>query len=115
MKAILVAVLVCIAGLAQAEPGDRQWILSQRQADPRHMPPPGGHERWEERRRLREEVRDGRVSREEAVRQYRERFPERTGEKGAERHHHERRRMSPEERDQMRRDIHEANRNLRKR
>lgn len=81
--------------------------LPQLQADPRHMPAPAGRERWEERRRLRQEVQDGRMSRDEAVRQYRERFPERP--------HHERRRLSHEEREQLRRDIHEANRNLRKR
>ncbi len=111
MKALLAAVLLSASGLAQAGSGDLPQFLHpflpRLQGDPRHMPPPGGRERWEERRRLREEVKDGRVSREEAVRQYRERFPERSA--------HERRRMSHEEREQMRRDIHEANRNLRKR
>ena len=82
-------------------------VLPQLQGDPRHAPPPAGRERWDERRRLRQEVQDGRMSREEAVRQYRERFPERQ--------HHEHRRLSHEEREQLRRDIHEANRNLRKR
>lgn len=96
---------------APAVAGSGGWgafqLLPQLQGDPRHMPPPGGRERWEERRRLREEVREGRLPRDEAVRQYRERFPERQ--------HHERRRLSHEEREQLRRDIHEANRNLRKR
>jgi hypothetical protein len=108
-KALLVLALV--SATAPAVAGSGGWgtvqLLPQLQGDPRHMPPPGGRERWEERRRLREEVREGRMPREEAVRQYRERFPERE--------HHERRRMSHEEREQLRRDIHEANRNLRKR
>ncbi len=81
--------------------------LPQLQGEPRHMPPPGGRKRGDERRRLREEVREGRLPRDEAARQYRERFPKRQ--------HPERRRMSHEEREQMRRDIHEANHNPRKR
>ncbi len=108
-KALLVLALAFAAAPAAA--GSGGWgvfqPLPQLQGDPRHMPPPGGRERGEERRRLREEVREGRLPRDEAVRQYRERFPERQ--------HHERRRLSHEEREQMRRDIHEANRNLRKR
>lgn len=108
-KALLVFALVFATAPAVA--GSGGWgafqLLPQLQGDPRHMPPPGGRERWEERRRLREEVREGRLPRDEAVRQYRERFPERQ--------HHERRRLSHEEREQLRRDIHEANRNLRKR
>lgn len=108
-KALLVLALVFATAPAVA--GSGGWgtfqLLPRLQGDPRHMPPPGGRERWEERRRLREEVREGRMPRDEAVRQYRERFPERQ--------HPERRRLSHEEREQMRRDIHEANRNLRKR
>lgn len=104
-------VLALVFATAPAVAGSGGWgtfqLLPQVQGDPRHMPPPGGRERWEERRRLREEVREGRMPREEAVRQYRERFPERQ--------HHEQRRLSHEEREQLRRDIHEANRNLRKR
>jgi hypothetical protein len=108
-KALLVVALLLAAAPAFAGPGG--WgaiqLLPQAQGDRRHMPPPGGRDRSDERRRLREEVREGRLPRDEAVRQYRERFPERQ--------HHERRRMSHEEREQLRRDIHEANRNLRRR
>ena len=108
-KALLIAALLLATGPVSAAPGG--WgtfqLLPQLQGDPRNMPPPGGRERWDERRRLREEVREGRLPRDEAVRQYRERFPERQ--------QHERRRLSHEEREQLRRDIHEANRNLRKR
>jgi len=108
-KALLVLALALAAAPAAA--GSGGWgafqLRPQLQGDPRHMPPPGGRERWEERRRLREEVREGRLPRDEAVRQYRERFPERQ--------RHEGRQMSHEEREQLRRDIHEANRNLRKR
>lgn len=109
MKTLLLVTLLLATGPVFAGPGG--WsafqLLPQVQGDRRHMPPPGGRERWEERRRLREEVREGRLPRDEAVRQYRERFPERQ--------HDERRQMSHEEREQMRRDMHEANRNLRKR
>lgn len=108
-KALFILALLVASGPVHS--GSGSWgafqLLPQLQGDPRHMPPPGGRERWEERRRLREEVREGRMPREEAVRQYRERFPERE--------QHERRRMSHEEREQLRRDIHEANRHLRKR
>lgn len=108
-KALLIAALLFATVPAHA--GSGGWgafqLLPQVQGDRRQMPPPGGRERWEERRRLREEVREGRLPRDEAVRQYRERYPERQ--------HHERRQMSHEEREQMRRDMHEANRNLRKR
>jgi len=107
MKALLVAAVLLVAAPAPAGAGEWRAFLPQLQGDPRHMPPPGGRERWEERRRLREEVRAGRMPRDEAVRQYRERFPERR--------HHEQRRLSHEEREQMRRDMHEANRHLRKR
>lgn len=107
----VLVVLALLLAAAPAYSGSGGWgafqLLPQLQGDPRHAPPPAGRERWEERRRLRQEVQDGRMSREEAVRQYRERFPERQ--------HHERRRLSHEEREQLRRDIHEANRNLRKR
>jgi hypothetical protein len=106
-KTLVIVALLLAAGPAFAGGWAALPFLPQAQGDPRHMPPPGGRERWEERRRLREEVREGRLPRDEAVRQYRERFPERE--------HHERRRMSHEEREQLRRDIHEANRNLRKR
>lgn len=111
MKKLLL-VLLLVATPVPAGAIEWRALLPQMQAqgDPRHMPPPGGRERWDERRRLREEVREGRLPRDEAVRQYRERFPERQHGQ-----HQERRRMSHEEREQMRRDIHEANRNLRKR
>jgi len=108
-KAFLVLALLLWAGPAVA--GSGGWgafqLLPQVQGDRRHMPPPGGRERGDERRRLREEVREGRMPRDEALRQYRERFPERQ--------HPERRQMSQEEREQLRRDIHEANRNLHQR
>lgn len=108
-KTLLIAALLLATGPVSAAPGG--WgafqLLPQAQGDRRHMPPPGGRERGDERRRLREEVREGRLPRDEAVRQYRERFPDRQ--------RHERRQMSQEEREQLRRDIHEANRNLRKR
>ncbi|MGQ0511060.1 MAG: hypothetical protein ACT4P9_10645 [Betaproteobacteria bacterium] len=106
-KALIVVALLFAAGPVLAGGWGALPFMAQVQGSPSHMPPPGGRERGEERRRLREEVREGRMPRDEAVRQYRERFPERQ--------HHERRRLSHEEREQLRRDIHEANRNLHKR
>ena len=58
---------------------------------------------WEERRRLREQVRNGQMSRDEARARWREQRaadPER---------------FSREQRDQLRRDVQEANRDMRRR
>ncbi len=71
----------------------------------RPMPPPEQRMSWEDRQRLREQVRNGSMSREQAREQWRE--------------ERERRGMaphrSPEERQRMRRDILESNRDLQKR
>ncbi len=122
MKRVLIALLLCAGGLAQAQPMHRHPYRPMLQPPPpRHMPPPHpGGQGWDDRQRLREEVRSGRMPREEAVRQYRERYGDpRHEERGAYRieRQHERRQMdrpraSPEQREQMRRDIMDANRNL---
>jgi len=63
------------------------------------MPPPERRMGWEERQQLREQVRGGEMSRDEARARWRE----------------ERARRSPEERQQLRRDVLDANRDLERR
>ena len=58
---------------------------------------------WDERQRLREQVRSGQMTRDEARQQWRE---QRAADPG---------RFSPERREQLRRDVNEANRDLQKR
>lgn len=60
---------------------------------------------WEERQRLREQVRNGEMTREEARQRWREERERRGMGPG----------RSPEERQKMRRDVQEANRDLEKR
>jgi hypothetical protein len=66
----------------------------------RQMPPPERRMGWEERQRLREQVRNGQMSREEARQRWREQRaadPER---------------FSREQREQLRRDVMDANRDM---
>jgi hypothetical protein len=69
----------------------------------RPMPPPERRMAWEERQRMRDQVRGGQMSREEA----RQRWYEQRGRDPA--------RFSPEQREQLRRDIQETNRDLERR
>jgi hypothetical protein len=69
----------------------------------RPMPPPERRMGWEERQKLREQVRSGQMSREEARQRWRE---QRGTEPG---------RFSPDQREQLRRDVQEANRDLERR
>jgi hypothetical protein len=69
------------------------------------MPPPERRMSWEERQRLREEVRSGNMSRDEARQRWREQREQRGVEHG----------RSREERQRMRRDVMDANRDLQKR
>ena len=69
----------------------------------RQMPPPERRMSWEERQRLREQVRSGAITREEA----RQRWSEQRGMEPG--------RFSPEQREQLRRDVQEANRDLERR
>jgi hypothetical protein len=95
LAAILLALALCPA-FAQPGPGHGHA------RDMRQMPPPERRMSWEDRQRLREEVRSGGMTREEAREQWRE--------------ERERRglgpRRSPEERQRMRRDVQDANRDL---
>ena len=69
----------------------------------RPMPPPERRMSWDERQRLREQVRNGEMTRDEARQRWRE---QRGLEPG---------RFSLEQRDQLRRDVQEANRDLERR
>ena len=69
------------------------------------MPPPERRMSWEERQRLREQVRSGHMTREEARARWQEERERRGMGPG----------RSPEERQKMRRDVQETNRDLEKR
>ena len=111
MKPILALLMVLLAWPALAQPGPGGRMHRQygpppgyhQQRDFRPMPPPERRMGWEERQRLREQVlRGGQMSREEARERWRERR-----EFGPSR--------SPEERQRLRRDVMEANRDLERR
>ena len=69
----------------------------------RPMPPPERRMAWEDRQRMRDQVRGGQMSREEARQRWRE-------QRGSDPW-----RFSPEQREQLRRDIQETNRDLERR
>ena len=96
LLAAIVLALALSPALAQPGPGYGQGH------DPRMMPPPERRMSWEDRQRLREQVRNGSMTRDQAREHWRE--------------ERERRglgpRRSPEERQRMRRDIQESNRDL---
>ena len=119
-RLLLVALALAATGAA-AQPAryDREERLrlredlnaAHREAGPRErLRDADAHEaRRSEVRRLREEVKSGRMSREDAVRSYRDRY-------GAARPQHGGHgRLSREERDELRRDVQEANRSLERR
>ena len=104
---LLAVVLALVAGTALAQPapggphpGPHGGYYGQFH---RQMPPPERRMSWEERQRLREQVRSGAITREEARQRWRE---QRGMEPG---------RFSPEQREQLRRDVQDANRDLEKR
>ena len=100
MKLLAALLLVFAIGPALAQSGHN----AQREFQ-HPMPPPERRMSWEERQRLREQVRSGNMTRDEAREHWRE--------------NRERRGMgpgrSPEERQRLRRDVQEANRDLEKR
>jgi len=105
----LAVMLALAAGTALAQPapggphpGPRGGYYGAREFH-RQMPPPERRMSWEERQRLREQVRSGAITRDEARQRWRE---QRGMEPG---------RFSPEQREQLRRDVQEANRDLEKR
>jgi len=101
MKSLAAFVLALALCPAFAQPGPGYG----RPPDMRQMPPPERRMSWEDRQRLREQVRNGSMTRDEAREQWRE--------------ERERRglgpRRSPEERQRMRRDIQDANRDFHRR
>jgi len=72
---------------------------------PMPMPPPERRMSWDERQRLREQVRSGNMTRDEARERWRENREQRGLEPG----------RSPEDRQRLRRDVQEANRDLERR
>jgi hypothetical protein len=97
VKLLLALLMAACLTPAQAQPRDH---------GPRHlerpMPAPERRMGWDERQRLREQVRNGQMSREEARQQWRERRGTEPG-------------RSHEERERLRRDVMEANRHLERR
>ncbi len=98
LLAALLLTLVVLSALAQPGPQGKHGFQ-------RPMPAPERHLGREERQRLRDQVRNGQMSRDEARHHWREERARRAQEPG----------RSPEERQQMRRDIMEANRDIEKR
>lgn len=104
MKPLCVSLLILLSWPAFAQPGRYQEQpdrYSQRDFQ-RQMPPPERRMGWEERQRLREQVRGGNMTRDEARQQWREERDRRGFEPG--------RRW--EERQRLRRDVQDANRHL---
>ena len=94
LAAIVLALMLCPA-FAQPGPGPGT----------RQMPPPERRMSLEERQRLREQVRNGEMSRDEARQRWRESHELRGVAPG----------RSPEERQRLRRDVQDANRDLERR
>ena len=99
LAALFVLVFAQPAALAQhANP-------SNRNAAQRPMPAPERRMGWDERQRLREQVHNGQMTRDEARARWHEERARRALEPG----------RSPEERERLRRDVQEANRDLERR
>lgn len=105
----LVALAFVVASLSPAlaqngHPKGRatQHPASQHPAAQRPMPPPERRMGWEERQRLREQVRSGQMTRDEARARWR---AQRSADPG----------RSPEQRERLRRDVIDADRDLQKR
>jgi len=106
MKFIAFLLLACVLAPAWAQPGPHGRHHGA-DGSARPMPPPERRMAWEERQRLREQVRSGQMTREEARQRWRE-------QRGMEPGHHGGR-FTPEQREQLRRDIMETNRDLERR
>lgn len=99
MKLLVVIVLALALSPALAQPGPG------RGHDLRTMPAPERRMSWEDRQRLREQIRSGSMTREQARERWREERERRGMAPG----------RSPEERQRLRRDVQEAGRELEKR
>jgi len=93
MKLLTALLWLALAAPALAQPPHRP------------MPPPERRMSWEDRQQLRDQVRSGQMSRDEARQRYHEERLKGGGEP----------RRSPEERERLRRDINDTNRDLQKR
>jgi hypothetical protein len=103
MRILLALALLAAASTpALAQYGRHNQHPPHQQAAQRPMPPPERRMGWEERQKLREQVRSGQMTREEARARWRE---QRGMEPG----------RSPEQREQLRRDVIDADRDLQKR
>ena len=104
--AALLLVLVSAPSLAQPGPGRQRGPEQHMQRElQRPMPAPERRMGWDERERLREQVRGGQMTRDEARQQWHQERERRALEPG----------RSHEERERMRRDVIEANRDLQRR
>jgi hypothetical protein len=104
MKAAAFVLLLAVLGCSPAWAQPSHY--GHREGGARPMPPPERRMGWEERQRLREQVRSGQMSREEARERWREQRGADPGRPG---------RFSPEQRERLRRDVMDANRDLERR
>jgi len=103
MRTLVILALFAVSfSPALAQNAQQKSRASHHSAAQRPMPPPERRMGWDERQKLREQVRSGQMSREEARARWRE---QRGAESG----------RSPEQREQLRRDVMDANRDLQKR
>jgi hypothetical protein len=93
--------MACLLPLAQAQA--QHVHHGSRDGSQRPMPPPERRMGWDERQKLREQVRSGQMTRDEARQRWREQRGTDPG------------RFSPEQREQLRRDVIDANRDLERR
>ena len=111
MRTLLAALALSVVlspALAQPGPG-RGYMAPGHHLErdlQRPMPPADRRMSWEERERLREQVRGGQMTREEAREIRRAERARRAADPGQ---------LSPDERERLRRDVYEANRNLQRR
>jgi hypothetical protein len=109
MRKVLVSLLLALTALpALAQPGQGRQSPHERRMErqiQRPMPAPERRMSYEDRERLREQVRGGQMTRDQAREQYREERARRALEPG----------RSPEDREKLRRDVMEANRALERR
>jgi len=117
MKSLAALLLILVFCPAIAQPGRGRGEAGRFPGDPgrymqrdygrpispgRYMPPPERRLSWEDRQRLREQVRGGNMTRDEARERWRQQREQRGFEPG----------RSPEERQQLRRDILDWNRDF---
>ena len=103
MKLLLALLLALFLSPAVAQHRHQQGQGQGQGNYQRPMPPPERRMAWDERQRMREEVRNGQMTRDEARQRWRE-------QRGTDPY-----RFSPEQREQLRRDIQESNRSLERR